>query len=112
LVARQIHQPVDIGENGGRTGRQNRYGRFAHSQAFPPFTVTQPRRLHKLGPAACRFWEATGPAIYFSVVRSIAGASGRESAQNGQLLAVAAPAMDDTPIAVFGAKYRSGKQLL
>ena len=26
LVARQVHHPVDIGKNGGRTGRQNRYG--------------------------------------------------------------------------------------
>jgi hypothetical protein len=52
-----------------------------------------------------RFWEATGPAIYFPVVRSVAGAPGRELTQNARLLATAGVAMDDALIAVMDAKY-------
>jgi PAP2 superfamily len=55
-----------------------------------------------------RFWEATGPAIYFPVVRSVANAPGREKTQNARLLAVAGQAMDDALIAVFDAKYHYG----
>ncbi len=53
-----------------------------------------------------RFWEATAPTIYCSVVRSVANAPGREVTQNARLLAVAGEAMDDALIAVFDAKYR------
>lgn len=52
-----------------------------------------------------RFWEATGPAIYFPVVRSVAGAPGREITRNARLLATAGIAMDDALIAVMDAKY-------
>jgi hypothetical protein len=52
-----------------------------------------------------RFWEATGPAIYFPVVRSVASASGRELTRNARLLATAGVAMDDALIAVMDAKY-------
>lgn len=52
-----------------------------------------------------RFWEATGPAIYFGVVRSLALAPGREPAQNARLYALAGQAMDDALIAVFDAKH-------
>jgi hypothetical protein len=51
------------------------------------------------------FWEATGPALYFPVVRSVAIAPGREVTQNARLFAIAAQAMDDALIAVFDAKY-------
>jgi hypothetical protein len=52
-----------------------------------------------------RFWEATGPAIYFPVVRSVASAPGRELTRNARLLATAGVAMDDALIAVMDAKY-------
>jgi len=52
-----------------------------------------------------RFWEATGPAIYFPVARSVASAPGREVTQNARLLATAGVAMDDALIAVMDAKY-------
>jgi hypothetical protein len=52
-----------------------------------------------------RFWEMTGPAIYFPVVRSVTAAPGREVTQNARLLAMTAQAMDDAAIAVFDAKY-------
>ena len=52
-----------------------------------------------------RFWEATGPGIYYPVIRSAAAASGRDVTQNARLLAVAGQAMDDALIAVFDAKY-------
>lgn len=55
-----------------------------------------------------RFWEATGPVIYFPVVRSVANAPGREVTQNARLLAVAGQAMDDALIAVLDAKYHYG----
>ncbi|MEW6591291.1 MAG: vanadium-dependent haloperoxidase [Pseudomonadota bacterium] len=53
-----------------------------------------------------RFWEATGPGIYFPVARSIADAPGREITQNARLLALAGIAMDDALTAVMDAKYR------
>lgn len=55
--------------------------------------------------AIARFWEATGPAIYFPLARSVAGAPGREITQNARLLATAGMAMDDALIAVMDAKY-------
>jgi hypothetical protein len=53
-----------------------------------------------------RFWEATGPAIYFPVARSVANAPGREAAQNARLLATVGVAMDDALTAVMDAKYQ------
>jgi hypothetical protein len=55
-----------------------------------------------------RFWEATGPAIYYGLVRSVAMAPGRERIENAKLLAAAGQAMDDALIAVFDAKYHYG----
>ena len=55
--------------------------------------------------AIAKFWEATAPAVYWPVARSIAGAPGRDVTENARLLAVAAMAMDDALIAVFDAKY-------
>jgi PAP2 superfamily len=55
-----------------------------------------------------RFWEATTPPIYFSVLRSVANTSAREITQNARLLAIAAQAMDDALIAVLDAKYQYG----
>jgi hypothetical protein len=55
-----------------------------------------------------RFWEATGPAIYYGLVRSVAQAPGREPIENARLLAAAGQAMDDALIAVFDAKYHYG----
>jgi hypothetical protein len=52
-----------------------------------------------------RFWEATGPAIYFPVALSVASAPGREVTQNARLLATAGIAMDDALTAVMEAKY-------
>jgi hypothetical protein len=52
-----------------------------------------------------RFWEATGPAIYFPVALSVANMPGREITQNARLLASAGVAMDDALIAVMDAKY-------
>jgi len=52
-----------------------------------------------------RFWEATGPAIYFPVVRSVADVPGRKLARNARLLATAGVAMDDALTAVMDAKY-------
>jgi len=52
-----------------------------------------------------RFWEATGPIIYFPIVRSLTAAGGREITRNARLFALAAQAMDDALIAVFDAKY-------
>jgi hypothetical protein len=52
-----------------------------------------------------RFWEATGPGIYFPLVRSVANAPGRELTQNARALALAGQAMDDALIAVMDAKY-------
>jgi hypothetical protein len=55
--------------------------------------------------AIARFWEATAPAVYWPVVRSVATAPGRDVTDNARLLAVAGMAMDDALIAVFDAKY-------
>jgi hypothetical protein len=52
-----------------------------------------------------RFWEATLPAIYHGVVRSLAAGPGREVTQNARLLAAVTQASDDALIAVFDAKY-------
>ncbi len=55
--------------------------------------------------AIAQFWEATAPAVYWPVARSVATAPGRDVTDNARLLAVAAMAMDDALIAVFDAKY-------
>ena len=55
--------------------------------------------------AIAKFWEATAPAVYWPVARSVASVPGREVTDNARLLAVAAMAMDDGLIAVFDAKY-------
>jgi hypothetical protein len=55
--------------------------------------------------AIARFWEATAPAVYWPVARSVATAPGRDVTDNARLLAVAGMAMDDALIAVFDAKY-------
>jgi hypothetical protein len=55
--------------------------------------------------AIAQFWEATAPAVYWPVARSITGAPGRGVSDNARLLAVAGMAMDDALIAVFDAKY-------
>jgi hypothetical protein len=52
-----------------------------------------------------RCWQATGPGIYFPMVRSVAEVPGRELTQNARLFAVAGQAMDDALMAVFDAKY-------
>lgn len=52
-----------------------------------------------------RFWEATGPIIYYPIIRSVAEMPGREIAQNARLFAAASQAMDDAIISVFDAKY-------
>jgi len=55
--------------------------------------------------AMAKFWEATAPAVYWPVARSVASAPGRDITDNARLLAVAAMAMDDALTAVFDAKY-------
>ena len=55
--------------------------------------------------AVAQFWEATAPAVYWPVARSVANAPGRNESDNARILAVAAMAMDDALIAVFDAKY-------
>jgi hypothetical protein len=50
-----------------------------------------------------KFWEATLPAIYHGLVRSVASRPGREVTQNARLLAAMAQAQDDALIAVFDA---------
>ena len=55
--------------------------------------------------AIAKFWEATAPAVYWPIARSVAGAPGRDVTDNARLLAVAAMAMDDALIAVFDGKY-------
>jgi hypothetical protein len=55
--------------------------------------------------AIAKFWEATAPAVYWPVARSVAGTPGRDVTDNAHLFAVAAMAMDDALIAVFDAKY-------
>lgn len=58
--------------------------------------------------AIARFWEMTGPAIYFPLVRSVTAGPGRDVVANARLLAMAGQAMDDAAIAVFDAKYQYG----
>jgi PAP2 superfamily protein len=55
--------------------------------------------------AIAKFWEATAPAVYWPVARSVAAVPGRDVTENARLLAVAAMAMDDALVAVFDAKY-------
>jgi len=55
--------------------------------------------------AMAKFWEATAPAVYWPVARSVAAVLGRDVTANARLLAIAAMAMDDGLIAVFDAKY-------
>jgi PAP2 superfamily len=55
--------------------------------------------------AIAQFWEATAPAVYWPVARSVAMAPGRDVTDNARLLALAAMAMDDGLIAVFDGKY-------
>jgi vanadium-dependent haloperoxidase-like protein len=55
--------------------------------------------------AIAKFWEATAPAVYWPVARSVAVGAGRDVTANARLLAIAAMAMDDALIAVFDAKY-------
>lgn len=55
--------------------------------------------------AIAKFWEATAPAVYWPVVRSVANTPGRDVTANARLLAAAGMAMDDALIAVFDAKY-------
>jgi len=55
-----------------------------------------------------RFWEATAPSVYFSLVQSLTRQPGREALQNARLFAQVAQAMDDALIATFDAKYHYG----
>ena len=55
--------------------------------------------------AMAKFWEATAPAVYWPVARSVATVPGRDVTDNARLFAVAAMAMDDALTAVFDAKY-------
>jgi hypothetical protein len=55
-----------------------------------------------------RFWEGSGPVMYFPIARSVANQPGRDVTRNARLLAVAARALDDAVIAVFDAKYHYG----
>ena len=55
--------------------------------------------------AIAKFWEATAPAVYWPIARSVAATPGRDVTDNARLLALAAMAMDDALIAVFDAKY-------
>src|SRR5262245_30867720 len=55
--------------------------------------------------AIAQFWEATAPAVYWPVARSVAAGPGRNESDNARFLAVVAMAMYDALIAVFDAKY-------
>src|SRR5262245_38567541 len=55
--------------------------------------------------AIAKFWEATAPAVYWPIARSVAAMPGRDVIDNARLFALAAMAMDDGLIAVFDAKY-------
>jgi len=55
--------------------------------------------------AVARFWEATLPAIYHGIIRSVASTPGRDITQNARLLMAVTQAVDDSMIAVFDAKY-------
>lgn len=52
-----------------------------------------------------RFWEATGPSIYHSLLGSVGNKPGRDVTRNARLYMAATQAMDDAMIAVFDAKY-------
>ena len=52
-----------------------------------------------------RFWTATGPTIYFPIVRSVASQPGREVTHNARFLAVVRAGGVDAIDAVFDAKY-------
>jgi hypothetical protein len=52
-----------------------------------------------------RFWEATGPEIYYPLARAVALQPGRDVTQNARLLAAVSIAMDDALVAIFDAKY-------
>ncbi|NOT47672.1 MAG: vanadium-dependent haloperoxidase [Acidobacteria bacterium] len=52
-----------------------------------------------------RFWEATGPAIYHGIVRSVADMPGRDVTNNARLFMAVTQATDDAMVAVFDAKY-------
>lgn len=58
--------------------------------------------------AIARYWEATAPAVYFSVLRSVAELPNRQTLDNARLFAGVAQAMDEALIAVFDAKYHYG----
>ncbi|HEY7542097.1 MAG TPA: PA-phosphatase, partial [Methylomirabilota bacterium] len=45
--------------------------------------------------ALAKFWEATAPAVYWPVARSVAAVPGREVTANARLMAIAGMAMDD-----------------
>ena len=55
--------------------------------------------------AIAKFWEATAPAVYWPVARSVANVPGRDVVENARLLATAGVAMDDALITIFDAKY-------
>ncbi len=57
---------------------------------------------------AAQFWEASEPAIYAQVVRSVAEMPGRDIARNARLYAAVHQAIDDALIAVFDAKHHYG----
>jgi len=52
-----------------------------------------------------RFWEATLPAIYHGLVRSVVNMPDREITKNARLLMAVTQAADDALIAIFDAKY-------
>src|SRR4029450_3911808 len=70
-----------------------------------PRATTRSTRRPPEQTAIARFWEATAPAVYWPVARSVTGAPGRDLTANARLLAIAGMAMDDGLIAVFDAKY-------
>jgi hypothetical protein len=51
------------------------------------------------------FWEATLPAVYHGITRSVADQPGRDITRNARLFAAVTQAVDDALIAVFDAKY-------
>ncbi len=60
--------------------------------------------------AMAKFWEATAPAVYWPVARSVASTPGRDVTDNARLLALAAMAMDDGLIAVFDDPQRRSRR--
>jgi hypothetical protein len=55
--------------------------------------------------AIARFWATALPDVHMGMVRSVAGAPGRELTRNARLYAAVTAAMNDAEIAVFEAKY-------